>query len=212
MGTSIRMGMLALATVAGLGGCDDGTAPDVLPEDRYELPEPDPSLDPARLTLGTPIATPCGRDTPGVVDDLLGRDEWALVDVFFGRASGGPTLAERLDVMRQDGQVLYSFNVPAVRAWILLSRVPALVAEGAWTTVWDVPDARRYDLRVSVSFDRPVSTEDVAVFESLGGRVDVIYEAFPGLGGALPDRSISTLRALSGVTAVEHGGQLFCLL
>lgn len=193
------------------GGCADLTAPELdLPPDSWELPDPDSSLDPARLSVGDFIATPCMFGLHGSgTDHLDGRDEWATVDVFFGRESeagpwDGPTAADVGLVEAHGGRVLHAFNVPGVRARMVLSRIPALVEEGFWVTVRDVPDATRYDVPVSVGFDRPLSDADVELFGALGGAVEYRWESIRALAGPLPDRSIDDLQARSDVVWVEH--------
>lgn len=201
-----------LTTVSGIA-CTDPTAP----LDDFEMPEADLSLDPNRLSVGELIATPCAFGIHGNrLDHLRNRHEWVLLDVFFGRASAegpwnGPTASDIDLVTSQAGRVLYQFNVPAVRARILLSRVPDLVEEGFWITVRDVPDPTRYDVpSLSVGFSRPLLDADVELYVSLGGRVEHRFEFINALSGILPDRSIPDLRDHSDVEYVE-AGSVACL-
>jgi len=179
------------------------------PADDYELPPPDASLDPDRLTVGDYIATPCAFGIRGDgLAHLREQDEWALVDVFFGRDSpdgpqGRPSQRE-IDLVRSHGgRVLYRFNIPAVRARMILSRIPDLVEEGLWITVSDVPDATRYDVPLFAGFTRALRDSDLDLFASLGGRVTYRYESIHALAGILPDRSIPSLRGRSDVRYVE---------
>lgn len=189
--------------------CSELTAP---PDD-FQLPEADLSLDPDRLSIGELIATPCAFGMHGNrLDHLRDKHEWVLVDVFFGRSSAegpwdGPTTSDIDLVTSHAGRVLYQFNVPAVRARILLSRVPDLVEQGFWITVRDVPDPTRYDVpSLGVGFSRPLQDADVELYESLGGRVEHRWDFINALSGVLPDRSIPVLRDRSDVVYVEAGG------
>jgi hypothetical protein len=224
MANLTRMSLLAVAVGLILApACDAPAAPaadlSVAPDD-YELPPPDTSLDPARLTVGDYIATPCAKyPGAGMQGDgfahLRGRNEWATVDVFFGRGtSEGPweePTSDDIDLVRSHGgRVLYSFHVPAVRARMVLSRIPDLVLEGYWITVRDVPDATRYDVRLSVGFTRPITPDDVELFESLGGRVDYYWEFIDAIAGVLPDRSIAVLWDRTDVRYVQ-ANSVYCL-
>ena len=202
--------------------CDAPAGPSAdlhLAPDDFELPPPDTSWDPDRLTVGDYLATPCAlQPGAGMTGDgfahLRERHEWALVDVFFGRATAdgpwdGPTSGDIELVNSHGGRVLYSFHVPAVRARMILSRIPGLVADGYWITVRDVPDATRYDVPLSVGFTRPLTDDDVALFERLGGRVDYVWE-FNAIAGVLPDRSIGIFMGRPDVSYVQAQG-MACL-
>ena len=200
--------MLAVVASVSVLACADVTAP----PDAFELPEPDLSLDPDGLSIGELIATPCAFGIYGDrLDHLRDRHEWARVDVFFGRSSeegpwDGPTTSDMNLVTSQGGSVLYQFNVPAVRARVLLSRVPDLVEQGFWITVRDVPDPTRFDVpSLSVGFSRPLLEADVELYESLGGRVEYRWDFINSLSGILPDRSIPALRDRSDVEYVQPG-------
>ncbi|MDQ3697975.1 MAG: hypothetical protein M3373_08130 [Gemmatimonadota bacterium] len=105
-------------------------------------------------------------------------------------------------VTAHGGRVLYRFNIPAVRARIILAQVPDLVEEGFWITVRDVPDATRYDVpSLSVGFTRSLHDSDVELYTSLGGRVN--HRFINALSGILPDRSIPVLRNRSDVKYIE---------
>lgn len=209
------MSRIFLIFAVGLGlpvafACREPVGPPVLaaPIDRFELPEPDSSLNPDRLAVGDYIATPCALHRPSGFDHLRERQEWALVDVYFGRGSadgpwGAPTVEDVELVTSHGGRVLYSFNIPAVRARMILSRIPGLVADGFWITVRDVPDATRYDVPLTVGFKHPLRDRDVERFGSLGGRVTHRWDFIDALAGILPDRSIPTFQTRSDVAYVE---------
>jgi len=190
--------------------CDGPAGPST---DDFELPTPDTSLDPNRLTVGHYIATPCDLNPgagmpPNGFADLRERHEWGLVDVFFGRESeddlrDAPTSGDIELVQSHGGRVLYSFHVRAVRARIVLSRIPDLVADGHWITVRDVPDVTRYDVPLSVGFTGSLTDDDIELFRSLGGRVDYIWHFIDAIAGVLPDRSIATLRRRRDVKYIE---------
>lgn len=205
MGDSLmeRFGRIAAAAVVVIlvltSGCADATSP-TLPVDRYELPAADPSLDPDRLSTGEFIATPCafGLHGDGLVD-LLDREEWALVDVFLGRSSTSgpwtePTENDVALVESHGGRVLHRFNVPAVRARVLLSRLPGLIEDGFWITVRDVPDDTRYDVEILTGLTRSVGAADAERFRSLGGRITHRWQSINSLAGILPDRSVPDWR------------------
>lgn len=202
---------------AGAAACSDATAP----IDDFELPAPDTSLDADRLVIGEYLATPCAFEKFGNgLVELRDREEWALVDVFFGRMSASDPLdratEEDLDLIRaHGGRTLHVFNVRAVRARMLLSRIPDLVGpdrlgEKHWIAVRDVPDATRYDLEIGVGFRRPLNDADTDLIEELGGRVTHRFDFINGLSGLLPDRSVPELRANPDVSYVEVPG-VYCL-
>ena len=208
------LSILAIGTgVTFAAACSNPTQPGTGPVDDFELPEPDLSLDPGRLSVGEYIATHCAFAIRGNrLDHLRGRNEWALVDVYFGRGSpegpwDGPTETDIKLVTAHGGRVLYRFNVPAVRARMILSKIPDLVEEGFSITVRDVPDVTRYDVpSLSVAFTRPLRDSDVDLYVSLGGRVDYRWDFINALSGVLPDRSIPVLRSRPDVTYVQAGG------
>lgn len=195
-------------------GCSDMVSP--AGTDTYELPAPDNSLNPARLAVGDLIATPCAFHTRGDgLAHLRTRDEWALVDIYFGRGSaegawGAPAPADRALVTAHGGRVLHEFNVPAVRARIVLSRIPDLVQAGFWILVREVPDATRYDVPLTMGFVRPLVDADIELFASLGGQVTYRFDFIDALAGVLPDRSIPTLRQRPDVEYVQPE-TVFCL-
>lgn len=205
----LRLTRLAAAAVFLLGAtaCDHPVRSEAA---AYRLPEPDQSLDPAALVIGEYIATPCGNNEP-----LLSRPEWAVVDIFFGRRSErdpvtGPRQEHLRAVSGRGGIVLHRFNVPAVRAYIQLSRIPDLVASEFWVSVRAVPNPRRYDLDVLVGFVTPLRESDLEQFQRLGGRITTRFSFIDAIGGVLPDRSIPALRASDRTRYVEPNG-IACL-
>lgn len=201
--------LIAIGIVLTLSSaCSDPTAP----HDDFVLPVPDLSLDPSRLSVGAFIATPCAFGTRGDrLNHLRDRHEWALVDVYFGRGSEGPQIGpstSEIDLVKEHGgRVLFHFNVPAVRARIIVSRIPDLVEKGFWVTVREVPDATRYDVpSLGVGFTRPLEDSDVELYVSLGGRVDYRFNSLRYLSGVLPNRSIPVLRSRPDVSFVQAGG------
>lgn len=206
----LRFTRLAAATVFLLGAtaCDDPVRSET---PAYRLPPPDQSLDPDALVLGDIIATRCRRN-----EQLLSRREWAVVDIFFGRRSErdpltGPQPEHLRAVSARGGIVLHRFNIPAVRAYIQLSRIPELVANEFWVTVREVPDPRRYDLQVLVGYVSSVQESDLELFRRLGGRITYRFSIMDGIAGVLPDRSIPELRA-SARTRHVAPDQILCLL
>ena len=204
----VLMGLgLGFALLLGFGCADI-----VAPVDDFELPQPDMSFDPDRLAIGEYIATPCafGKFGDGL-EHLRENDEWALVDIFFGRDSPdgpwtGPTVGDVEFVRSHGGRVLHRFNVPAVRARIVVSRIPDLVKEGLWITVREVPDASRYDLELHVGFNRPLTDSDSVLIAGLGGRITHRWDFINALAVLLPDPSVPDLRERSDVEYVEVNG------
>jgi hypothetical protein len=133
------------------------------------------------------------------------------VDVFFGRASAdgpwdGPTTDDIEPVESQGGRVLYSFHVPAVRARLIYSRIPGVVQGGLWVTVRDVPDATRYDVPLTVGFNRPLTDDDADALGRLGGRVTYRFQFINALSGILPDRSIPVYQGRPDVAYAQASG------
>ena len=208
----VRMSRILWRLVVGtaLSSCSNPTGP----TDDFELPPPDTSLDPARVSIGDLIAPTCTG-----LDHLRRADEWALVDVYFSRdgPQDGPTSNDISLITSHGGRVLYSFNVPAVRARITLSRIPALVDDGYWIWVRDVPDASRYDVpSPAVIYAWPLSrfVLDIAPIEDLGGKVTQISHDeggyVDGFRATLPDRSIPILREWPNVGLTNVWNSLLC--
>ncbi|MGH7693637.1 MAG: hypothetical protein ACRENH_01580 [Gemmatimonadaceae bacterium] len=197
---SLGMSFLTWLTVA----CSHTTAPG------YSLPEPDPSLDPARITLGE-IVFACGGWTRG-----LPTSQSLLVDVAFGSDRPPPLTRpspeHRAAVRRHGGQILYEFNAPIMRVWIPSGRLPVLARERLFSHASSVPDPRRYDVSVMVGFDPPYRWQpaDIDRFSQLGGVPRYQFAAINMIGGPLPDRSIPALRSSPRVAWVEAGG-IACL-
>lgn len=198
-----------------LPACGELAAPEAPDEghsrsDALELPPPDTSLDPERLAVGELIATPCVQWGDPFAE-VRGRDEWAFVDVYFGRMTAdgqwdGPTDDDVALVREHGGTVLYRFNVPAVRARMILSRLPDLVMDGLWITVRDVPDPARQDVPLTVGFTRALTDSDIVRFERLGGRIDYRWDSINAISGPLPDRSIPDLRSRPEVDYIQAVG------
>jgi hypothetical protein len=116
--------------------------------------------------------------------------------------------------------VLYDFNVPAVRARIVLSRVPALVKDaGDHITIREVPDLSRYDIpSLNVTFDEPYPHQlDAREISLLGGSVAHVQFSSAdggrvrGFRAALPDRSVPEVRGWSNVDEVFTSAGGACL-
>jgi len=205
-------GACAVALLA--AGCGDLVGPLA----GLDLPELDPSLDPDRVSVGRTIATPCALGIHGDgFADRRNRDEWALVDIFFGRGPeegprDRPRPGEILMVEALGGRVLHTLHVPADCAYIRLSRLPDLVEEGPWTTVSDVPDPTRLDLSLSVLLTRPVRESDAGWLNRLGAWIrprPVLGFGFPDrrdVSVIIPDRSVPALRKVNEVGVAEVSG------
>ena len=200
MTASSRMKWSCLAFLTALIACSELSAP--LP---YQLQPPDRSLDPAAIRIG---------------DVYYGCDRWALpqpaeknvvVDVFFGRRSAQDPadrpLDEQLDVIRAvGGTPLFSFNFPAVRAWVPTREIPTLYDRWPGMSVHTVPDERRYDWQATVIYDQPISEADVQQVSALGGRILEQLGATNMLAIELPNASFPALRSSANVTFVEAAG------
>lgn len=211
---------LLCASVLLLAGCASpvGPASSELPEwGDFELPPPDPSLDPTHLAVGELLATPCSLTPYG--DHLVhvrDRREWIVVDISFGRNSvygpwGGPTPEDKAWITDHGGRVLYDFTVPMLRARIVASELarvfPEMVRAGQSPMVWAVADLTRHDIPdLSVGFAVRLTDEHVTLFEDLGGRVEHRLDFIGVLAGPLPDRSTPTLRDRSDVEYLELSG------
>lgn len=233
-----RRSRLILAIGVGwlvVGGCSDPIPPDPnpgvddpnWPPDDYVLPEPDTSLDPARLVVGDVIAMvdmvpPCSPTDE--LAHMRGRDEWVLVDVHFGYAReaimfGSENvnrypygLDDEVDIVTSwGGRVLFQYeHLPIIRARMLLSQIVDMVdrdwrEEGGLPTVRNVPDPARYDVDVRVWFSPPGRNEaDVEFFESIGGKVRHSWHS--SIVGTLPHRSYPAIRSRSGVVTIGNYG------
>ena len=180
--------------------CSDPHAP-------YELPAPDPSLDPGALRIGA-VYYRCGqwRVTPPPEDHVL-------VDVFFGRRNEQDPpdrpLDDHLSAAEAHGAfVLFQFDFPAIRAWIQTDSIPSLSDRGYFVSVHEVPDPRRYDWLAGVGYDHAVAPGDEARITELGGLIRRRFEALNQLEVQLPNRSFAELRATSGVLFVEASSQI----
>lgn len=199
---------LLLFATAALPACADSLIS--TEEDSYTLPEPDWSLDPAKVSVGDYLATPCGNN-----HELRSRGERVLVDIFFGRKSNGdpmdrPQAAHVQTVTSHGGAVLHRFNVPAVRARINLNQIPDLMAAGHWVTVREVPNRVRYYLQVNVGYGRPLRDSDLNRFRELGGRITHRFDFINAISGELPNHSLPHLRSSGDVLYVEPDG-IVCL-
>lgn len=173
----------------------------------YQLPPPDQSLDTAAIRIGG-VYYRCG-------EWVLERpaEEYVVVDVFFGRRTAeSPAdhpLDEQLAVIRAvGGTALFSFNFPAVRAWLPTRAIPEVYDRWPGTSVHAVPDERRYDWTATALYDQPISEADLQRVNELGGRVVQHMEALNMLAIALPNASFPALRSLANVRFVEAAGQV----
>ena len=171
-----------------------------------DLPEPDLSLDPARVRIG-PLLWSCGgwslgRRPPG---------QERTVDVYFPNYVetdqplgdfAGPKAANRYLIRRFGGTILWSFNVPVVRARVPIDSIP-LLSQSA--LVFGVPELSRYDVLVGVEYRRsaPFGVADSLAFVRLGAVVidGVAGDLIPFI--AVPNRSVPAIRRLTGVATVH---------
>jgi hypothetical protein len=187
----------------------------------FELPATDTSLDPARLSVGQRLATPCSLGSHGnQLVSLLDQREWIVVDVSFGRSTAegpwdGPTPEDKAWITDRGGRILHDFAIPIVRARVVASEIPAMLRDmlrgGQWPIFWSVEDLTRYDIPdLTVGFAEHLTDEHVTLFESLGGRVEHRLDFIGTLYGAFPDRSVSALREQADIEYLEPTGVL-CL-
>lgn len=161
----------------------------------YDLPDPDLSLDPTALVQPR-LLYGCGEWLNGPRPD----DEKILVDVSFVRPTlkdpeDRPTATHLAALKRHGGQVLYTFQFPAVRAWIATDDIPGLDAEIAVESLFRVANPRRYDWNASVGYIGQYSYKDGATrFAELGGRVDYRFDVINAISGLIPDRSSAVIR------------------
>lgn len=204
----LRARVLVGALLGGLELCLACHSPVSVTPDTYELPPPDLSVDPASLRPGAPVYR-CGR----WVGLAPPRSRRMLLDVHFGRR--GPEdpidrpLEEHLRAIESvGGKALFSFAFPAVRARIDAGRVPALLAHWPFISVYDVPDARRYDWLVSIGYSMPLQPSDSSLIVALGGSVVLRIDRFNFLGAYVPNASIAQLRTNARVSYVESSGEV----
>ena len=197
-----RMRWSCLAFLAAMIACSEPSAPT-----SYQLLPPDQSLDPAAIQIGY-VYYRCGRWT-----QPQPAEENVLVDVFFGRRSAEDPadrpLDEHIDVIRAvGGTPLFSFNFPAVRAWVPTREIPALYDRWLGASVHTVPDERRYDWMATAIYDQPISEADMQRVSALGGRIVRHLDALNMLWIELPNASFPALRSSANVTFVEAAGQV----
>lgn len=175
----------------------------------YDLPDPDPSLDQAAL-VAPRLLYGCGEWLNGPRPE----DEKILVDVSFvwnylDDPADRPTSTQLAALKRHGGQVLYTFNFPAVRAWVATSEISALDDELAVEALFRVANPRRYDWKAGVGYRRPYSYQDGAIrYEELGGRVDFRFDVINAISGLIPDRSAAVLRQDRNVDHVESAASI----
>jgi hypothetical protein len=139
--------------------------------------------------------------------------EKVFVDVAFGRSGpeapdDHPTKEQIAVVTKHGGDIVYKFHVPAVRAWIATSEIPALSKEVQ--IIFRVANLRRYDWAIGVGYVRPYSYKDGEIrYVQLGGQVNVRFDVINGISGVLPDRSVRTLRDDPNVDYVESRAPYF---
>lgn len=214
-GSEMRMNSLAwrgilLASTLLSASCGALTGPDGRSPDPPVLPDPDLSLDPASLVVGPVLATYCSDNL-----ELIGRKDWAVVDVLFGLddpgdPADGPLPEDEKIVRAHGGVVLYRFNIPAVRAWLRVGRIPDVARAGA-QLVREVPDLSRYDVSVIFGYQGSLAPEDDGPFTELGGKITHRFSSISGMAGIFPDLSVPELRSMPAVTYVEPDG-IYCLL
>jgi hypothetical protein len=198
--------LLAVAFGGPLGGAACRGVTESAPP--YELPAPDPSLDPAALREGR-VLYRCG----GWLRNAQPAAERVLVDVFFGRRGpedppDRPLPAHLARVRAAGGQVLHEFHFPAVRAYVPVAGVPRLTGGSFDPSVHEVPDPRRYDWRATAVYRARLAAADQERVRALGGRVDSVLATLNFLVVTLPDRSYPVLRADANVELVEAASPL----
>lgn len=202
-------------------GCVESTGPKVVevPPDDFVLPEPDLSLDPARIRVGEVIASPCSFSTHGSkLAELRDRHEWATVDIYLWPRpeeldiEAPPTsVLSDADIATLEAlgvRVLYRFNVRAVRGRVVLSALAdVLLGIERSAVVRDVPDASRFDIpSLWIAFDDVPLGGYPAVIETYGGRINTLIDDFLLAAVALPDQSVPAVRSRPDVGYVEPIG------
>lgn len=182
-----------------------------VPPDFFVLPEPDLSLDPARVAVGDRLATYCTVD----FSQFERRREWVTVDVYLwprledvNFEEPVPHVLDNVDVALIESagvRVLARFQTHAVRGRILLSSLRELFAatSGRATVVHEVPNPARYDVPVIVGFSLPLDDTRLGAFVELGGQIQSEIDGLAMVSGGLPDRSIEAMRARYDVSFVE---------
>jgi hypothetical protein len=197
---------IALLAVAAVAACSDSGGPST----HTILPPEDISLDPAALRLGEIVYSCRGWAASPPSEDTL------VVDIVFGRRGPDdpmdrPRASSLRAIQRAGGEALFAFAFPVVRTRIARDRLPALMASSFASHALSAPDLRRYDLSVSVGFNRALAGSDSLLFLQLGGRLHYWWPFINAVAGDLPNRSALTLRRRDDVRWVEHSG-IACLV
>jgi hypothetical protein len=132
-----------------------------------------------------------------VVLDLIFKDTDTL-------AHQSPTAADLAAVTAAGGELLYTFGLRAVRVKLLASRVPQLKRNV--DAAFYVPDPRRHDLRVIVTYTAPPTEADEGQLQQLSGRVLGQVQGWNALVALLPDRAIRQLWTLPKVRRIAPDG------
>lgn len=195
--SSRQRGSLLCITFCIATGCGDP-----LGVPRFDLPEPSPSLEPDSVKIG-PVRYLCDQwfNGPAPVGPTVILDAYFIGDsaLFLDRPPADKYLKAVGEV---GGAVGHIFHFAAARIKIAPEQVPELVARTN-AVLYGVPDLRRYDWEVLVRYSRDLTPDDISMFASLGGRVTRVVPSIPSLLGYLPNRSIPSLRANSGVMYVR---------
>jgi len=181
-------------TILLLAGCGEVAGPGE--RAAWEAP---PSISVGHLEVGD-ILWVCGDWPHGrPTQDSL------TVDLYLGRTGPDQPMdrptAGQLEGLREAGvNILDVFHVPAVRARLTPEVVPHLRVPA----VRAVPDRNETNVLLTMSY--LVSRDSaVSVFRRHGGEVTDVYEFINALSGAIPDDSLTVLRAteLFGYTDLQ---------
>jgi len=146
---------------------------------------------------------PSGADSHGMlVLDIVFQEHDTL-------PHRGPSAADQAIITAVDGEILDHFHVRAVRARLRAQRVPQLRQKV--NAALYVPDPRRHDLRVMVTYTRAPTDADGARLRELGGRVLAPMLTFNAIVAVLPDDAMRHLWARPEVWRIEPDG-IACLL
>ena len=193
-----------LLVVLGISGCGSGPTGSDPPDSEANTTETDLiAFQHGDLVVGE-VVFACNRWV-----ESAPPDDPIVVDLFFGRESGaepntGPADADKAAVRSMKGKILYSFNVPAVRAELPRAAVQQLYLQRILLShAQVVPRDDRFDLGVSIGF-RGDGAALMQRFKELGGYIDNVYTSISMFQGYIPDAVLPELRARNDVQHVEE--------
>ncbi|HET9370982.1 MAG TPA: hypothetical protein VFO19_12070 [Vicinamibacterales bacterium] len=170
-------------------------------------PNPLGPADPVPVLAGTYVFT-CAAWSPEIPPA-----QRTIMDlsVWNGGAGTQPAL-EVVDVLKAQGaRIRHVFNTPRVRVEMDVASVATLHVVDGQILIHranTVSDPQDYHLRVVVSYDRPIGSDDVARLAALGAVVE--SSTANTLIATVDDGRVEEIRGLPGVVAADDPGGPSC--